>query len=153
LGELEVPRLKHVVLWRGLIDLSRDIPNSDVDLLALRNRLLARKELHPALQYLLLQAMREVHSAPRFGEFPAEQPNDLPSLRRQRRSTARATLLATIHVLLNTQSGTRPRWRAHAKLPATAVVIICTLRAVLPCTGLFLTFSPGSSCSAYVRPR
>ena len=77
-----VPGLKHVVLWRGLIDLSRDIPNSDVDLLALRNRLLVRKELHPALQYLLLQAMREVHSAPgpftRFGEFPAEQPNDLP---------------------------------------------------------------------------
>jgi hypothetical protein len=70
------------VLWRGLIDLSRDIPNSDVDLLALRNRLLVRKELHPALQYLLLEAMREVHSAPgpfnRFGEFPAEQPNDLP---------------------------------------------------------------------------
>ena len=74
--------LKHVVLWRGLIDLGRDIPNSDVDLLALRNRLLVRKELHPALQYLLLEAMREVHSAPgpfnRFGEFPAEQPNDLP---------------------------------------------------------------------------
>ena len=50
--------------------------------LALRNRLLVRKELHPALQYLLLQAMREVHSAPgpfnRLGEFPAEQPNDLP---------------------------------------------------------------------------
>ena len=62
--------------------LSRDIPSSDVDLLALRNRLLVRKELHPALQYLLLEAMREVHSAPgpfnRFGEFPAEQPNDLP---------------------------------------------------------------------------
>jgi uncharacterized protein len=77
-----VPGLKHVVLWRGLIDLSHDIPNSDVDLLALRNRLLVRKELHPALQYLLLEAMREVHSAPgpfnRLGEFPAEQPNDLP---------------------------------------------------------------------------
>jgi len=62
--------------------LSRDIPSSDVDLLALRNRLLVRKELHPALQYLLLEAMREVHSAPgpfnRLGEFPAEQPNDLP---------------------------------------------------------------------------
>ena len=71
-----VPGLKHVVLWRGLIDLSRDIPNSDVDLLALRNRLLVRKELHPALQYLLLEAMREVHSAPgpfnRFGELGAE---------------------------------------------------------------------------------
>jgi hypothetical protein len=56
-----VPGLKHVVLWRGLIDLSRDIPNSDVDLLASRNKLLVRKDLHPALQYLLLEAMREVH--------------------------------------------------------------------------------------------
>jgi TRAP-type uncharacterized transport system substrate-binding protein len=77
-----VPGLKHVVLWRGLISLTRDIPNSDIDLLALRNRLLVRKELHPALQYLLLEAMREVHGAPgpfnRLGEFPAEQPNDLP---------------------------------------------------------------------------
>jgi TRAP-type uncharacterized transport system substrate-binding protein len=77
-----VPGLKHVVLWRGLIDLSRDIPKTDIDLLASRNRLLVRKELHPTLQYLLLEAMREVHSAPgpfnRLGEFPAEQPNDLP---------------------------------------------------------------------------
>src|SRR5207244_11574812 len=76
-----VPGLKHVVLWRGLISLSRDIPDSDVDLIASRNRLLVRKDLHPALQYLLLEAMREVHSAPgpfnRLGEFPAEQPNDL----------------------------------------------------------------------------
>ena len=77
-----VPGLKHVVLWRGLINLDRDIPDSDIDLLALRNRLLVRKDLHPALQYLLLEAMREVHGAPgpfnRLGEFPAEQPNDLP---------------------------------------------------------------------------
>jgi hypothetical protein len=77
-----VPGLKHVVLWRGLIDLSRDIPNSDIDLLAARNRLLVRQDLHPALQYLLLEAMREVHWAPgpfnTLGEFPAEQPNDLP---------------------------------------------------------------------------
>ncbi len=51
-----VPGLKHVVLWRGIVDLSRDIPSSDVDLLALRNRLLVRKDLHPALQYLLLEA-------------------------------------------------------------------------------------------------
>jgi hypothetical protein len=77
-----VSGLKHVVLWRGIVDLTRDIPSSDVDLLALRNRLLVRKDLHPALQYLLLEAMREVHWAPgpfnRLGEFPAEQPNDLP---------------------------------------------------------------------------
>src|SRR5262249_38093095 len=77
-----VPGLKHVVLWRGLINLSRDIPDSDIDLLASRNRLLVRKDLHPALQYLLLEAMREVHwpagTFNRLGEFPAEQPNDLP---------------------------------------------------------------------------
>ena len=76
-----VPGLKHVVLWRGLIDLKRDFPNSNVDLLASRNRLLVRRELHPALQYLLLEAMREVHSAPGLfndlAEFPAEQPHDL----------------------------------------------------------------------------
>jgi len=77
-----VPGLKHVVLWRGIVSLSRDIPNSDIDLLASRNRLLVRADLHPALQYLLLEAMREAHSRPgpfnRLGEFPAEQPNDLP---------------------------------------------------------------------------
>ena len=77
-----VPGLKHVVLWRGLVDLGRDIPGTDVNLLAARNRVLVRKELHPALQYLLLGAMREIHSAPgpfnRLGEFPAEQPNDQP---------------------------------------------------------------------------
>ena len=77
-----VPGLKHVVLWRGLVDLPHDVPSSDIDLLASRNRLLVRKDLHPALQYLLLEAMREVHwpAGPfnRLGEFPAEQPNDLP---------------------------------------------------------------------------
>jgi hypothetical protein len=29
-----IPGLKHVVLWRGLISLSRDLPSSDIDLLA-----------------------------------------------------------------------------------------------------------------------
>ncbi|MBR1238281.1 hypothetical protein JQ597_34255 [Bradyrhizobium sp. AUGA SZCCT0177] len=77
-----IPGLKHVVLWRGVLDLGRDIPNSNVDMLASRNRMLVRKTLHPALQYLLLEAMREVHwpagSFNRLGEFPAEQPSDLP---------------------------------------------------------------------------
>ena len=77
-----VPGIKHVVLWQGLIDLTRDIPDADVNLLASGNSLLVRKDLHPALQYLLLEAIREVHSAPgpfnRLGEFPAEQTNDLP---------------------------------------------------------------------------
>jgi hypothetical protein len=77
-----VPGIKRVVLWRGLIDLPRDVPDADVELLASGNSLLVRRDLHPALQYLLLTAIREVHRPPgpfnRLGEFPAEQPNDLP---------------------------------------------------------------------------
>jgi TRAP-type uncharacterized transport system substrate-binding protein len=103
-----VPGLKHVVLWRGLISLTRDIPNSDIDLLASRNSLLVRKDLHPALQYLLLEAMREVHWAPgpfnRLGEFPAEQPNDSPLSPKQRHFTARVR---------PSGSGTRPSGLPH----------------------------------------
>jgi hypothetical protein len=88
-----VTELKHVVLWRGLINLARDTPDSDIDLIAVRNRVLVRKDLHPALQHLLLEAMREVHWAPgpfsRLGELPTEQPNDLP-LSRQRHFTVLA---------------------------------------------------------------
>ena len=66
----------------GEVDLGRDIPNADINLLASQNRLLVRNDLHPALQSLLLEAMREVHwpAGPfnRLGEFPAEQTNDLP---------------------------------------------------------------------------
>ena len=77
-----IPGLKHVTLSQGLISFTLNIPDRDVDLLAFRSRVLVRRDLHPALQYLLLEAMREVHWAPgpfnRLGEFPAEQPNDLP---------------------------------------------------------------------------
>jgi hypothetical protein len=77
-----IPGIKRVVLWRGLISLTRDVPNTDLDLLATGNSVLVRKDLHPALQYLLLKALREVHSPQgpfnRLGEFPAEQPDDLP---------------------------------------------------------------------------
>jgi TRAP-type uncharacterized transport system substrate-binding protein len=76
-----VPGIKHLVLWQGLVDLTRDIPDADVNLLASGNSLLVRKDLHPALQYLLLEAIREVHSSPGpFNRlrFPAEQSDDLP---------------------------------------------------------------------------
>jgi TRAP-type uncharacterized transport system substrate-binding protein len=77
----EIPGLRHVVLWRGMIDLKRDQPDTDISMLAIRNRVLVRQDLHPALQYLLLEAMREVHRpAGPFngvGDFPSEQPIDL----------------------------------------------------------------------------
>src|SRR5258708_35951701 len=74
-----VPELKDVVLWRGLISLNRDIPKSDIDLIAVRNRLLVRKDLHPALQYLLLEPGAEANcpSDPFIPlvEFPQTNPS------------------------------------------------------------------------------
>ena len=44
--------------------------------------LLVRHDLHPAVQYLLLQAAEDVHSGPgilrRPGQFPAAEPQDVP---------------------------------------------------------------------------
>ena len=77
-----VPTFSHVVLPRGLLDLGKDRPGEDVHMLATANSVIVRNDLHPALQYLLLKAMKEVHSPPgpfqRFGEFPAPHPQDLP---------------------------------------------------------------------------
>ena len=51
-------------------------------LLAPKASLVVRNDLHPALQYLLLEAASEIHSPPglfhRAGEFPAAEAIDLP---------------------------------------------------------------------------
>ena len=112
-----VPGLKHVVLWRGLVDLASDRPDLDIDLLASRNRLLIRRDLHPALQYLLLGAMREVHSTQGpfnlLGEFPAQQPNDLPLSQPPRHSTARARLSGNV---------TRPFGLLHSSTESSSLL-------------------------------
>ena len=76
------PYLSKLVLPAGVADLARDIPPADVVLLAPKASLVVRKDLHPALQYLLLEAASEIHSAPglfhRAGEFPAPEAIDLP---------------------------------------------------------------------------
>jgi uncharacterized protein len=84
-----VPALTHIVLPRGLVSLAKDEPREDLHLLATNNSLLVRKDLHPAAQYLLLEAMREVHSPPgpfhRQGEFPQVSSQDLPLSRQAER--------------------------------------------------------------------
>jgi uncharacterized protein len=90
-----VPGLKHVVLWRGLISLDRDIPDTDIDLLALRNRLLVRKDLHPALQYFCCLkpcAKFTGHRAPLTVSVnsPPNNPMIWHSLQRHKRFTDRA---------------------------------------------------------------
>jgi TRAP-type uncharacterized transport system substrate-binding protein len=76
------PNLSKVVLLRGVADLATDRPPEDTPLLAAKASLVVRETLHPALQYLLLNAAIEVHSRhgifQRAGEFPAPEEIDLP---------------------------------------------------------------------------
>jgi hypothetical protein len=72
LNKLELPR--------GCIDLGRDLPPHDVNLIGPTVELVARASLHPALSDLLLEAARDVHGKAtllqRRGEFPAPLEHD-----------------------------------------------------------------------------
>lgn len=76
------PYLSKLVLPRGVADLPRDRPAKDLTLVATKTSLVVRRDLHTAIQYLLLEAASEVHGAPgvfnKAGEFPAAEPIDLP---------------------------------------------------------------------------
>jgi TRAP transporter TAXI family solute receptor len=76
------PYLSKVILPTGVADLARNIPTTDLQLLAVETSLVVRKGLHPALQYLLLEAASEIHGGPelfhRAGRFPAPDAIDLP---------------------------------------------------------------------------
>ena len=76
------PSLSKVVLPTGVADLARNLPSSDVTLLAIETSLVVRKDLNPAIQYLLLQAASEIHGGPEIfhkaGRFPAAEAVDLP---------------------------------------------------------------------------
>jgi hypothetical protein len=76
------PELTRLVLPEGVADLARDIPSTDVVLVAPKVSMAARRSMHAALQYLLLEAAVEVHGdAGLFesaGHFPAAEPGDLP---------------------------------------------------------------------------
>ena len=79
---LRDPILQTTVLPRGYLDLAIDSPASDIKLLAVSSSILVSRDLHPALQYLLLEAAKSVHRDAgvfqRYGEFPAPQARDLP---------------------------------------------------------------------------
>jgi TRAP-type uncharacterized transport system substrate-binding protein len=76
------PYLSKLVLPRGVADLPHDRPPKDLTLVATKTSLVVRRDLHPAIQYLLLDAASEVHGTPgvfsKAGEFPAAEPIDLP---------------------------------------------------------------------------
>ena len=68
------PNLNRLVLPQGLVDLDKNIPPHDVNLIAVTNVVVVHKDLHPELMYLLAQTMQEEHSGAgvfqRAGEFP-----------------------------------------------------------------------------------
>ncbi|WP_172843864.1 TAXI family TRAP transporter solute-binding subunit [Variovorax sp. HW608] len=76
------PYFQPVSLKRGSVDPRRDLPPTDIHLLATTANLVVRDELHPALAYLLLEAARKVHRQPslinRPEDFPSPQGTDFP---------------------------------------------------------------------------
>ena len=76
------PFLNKVVVPRGVRDLAKDRPPDDVILIAPKASLVVRKDLHPAIQYLLLNAATQIHSGPSIfqhaGQFPAAEANGIP---------------------------------------------------------------------------
>jgi len=74
--------LSMVKLPQGAIDLARNIPQSDITLVAPAAVLVARDDLHPALIELLLRAAGKVHRRggvfEKAGQFPSELHVDFP---------------------------------------------------------------------------
>ena len=78
----KISYLTKLVLPQGSIDLGKNIPAHDVNLIGPTIELLARPDLHPALSDLLLEAAQEVNGKAgllkRRNEFPAQIEHDFP---------------------------------------------------------------------------
>lgn len=76
------PFLQKVVLPQGVVDLERNIPASDVNLIASTDVVVVRKDLHSEIKLLLAQVASEVHSSAgifqRAGEFPTQTDPEFP---------------------------------------------------------------------------
>ena len=76
------PYLAQLVLPRGAIDLTLEIPPRDIHLVSPMTTLLVREDTHPALIGLLMQVASEVHGEPgvfqKPGEFPRAGHSDFP---------------------------------------------------------------------------
>jgi TRAP-type uncharacterized transport system substrate-binding protein len=75
-----IPYLNKLVLPMGSMDFGKNIPASDVTLLAPTVEILARPGLHPALSDLILDAARQTHGGAKLlqqkGEFPSPLAQD-----------------------------------------------------------------------------
>jgi TRAP-type uncharacterized transport system substrate-binding protein len=80
-----LPFLTHVVLPRGIVDLGRDIPAQDFQLIAPTATLVARKGLHPALIDEFVKAATDIHGGAGWfqqqGQFPSPRYSEIPVAR------------------------------------------------------------------------
>ena len=76
------PFFSKLRLPAGVGNLETNRPPTDVNLVAPKTSLIVRRDLHPAIQYLLLEAAAEIHSAQNVfqpsGRFPAAERDDFP---------------------------------------------------------------------------
>jgi TRAP transporter TAXI family solute receptor len=76
------PYLTKIVLPVGVVDLAGNIPAQDVQLLATPATLVVRRDLHPAIVGLLVEAAKELHGSAalfaKMGEYPLPQDSELP---------------------------------------------------------------------------
>jgi len=76
------PFLHKLTLPEGAADLARNVPPTDITLLAVTANLIAVEDIHPVIVDLLLEAARKVHGGAglfqRIGEFPAPRDLDFP---------------------------------------------------------------------------
>jgi uncharacterized protein len=80
-----LPFMSHVVLPRGIVDVGRDLPAQDYQLVAPTATLVAKEGLHPALVDLFVQAAAEIHSGAgwfqQHGQFPSAHYTEVPVAR------------------------------------------------------------------------
>jgi TRAP transporter TAXI family solute receptor len=76
------PFLSKTTVPRGVGDLAKDLPPTDVTVFASKASLVVRRDVHPAIQYLLLSTAMQIHSGAsmfhRAGRFPAAEGIELP---------------------------------------------------------------------------
>lgn len=117
------PYLTKLRLPMGVADLAANRPPEDVTLVAAKANLVVRKDLHPALQYLLIQAAVEVHGRPGIfqsaGQFPAAEEIDLPLSPEARSYYERGSPLLQRHL---------PFWMAE--------IVHSVLLALIPLVGI-----------------
>ena len=78
----QMPYLHHLILPEGALDLAHNFPPRPINILAPTTALAVREDMHPALVYLMLKVITQVHGGPGLlntkGEFPASKDTDFP---------------------------------------------------------------------------